>query len=94
MVSIDLKDAYFQIPVHHDSRQFLRFVAFGVPYQFKALCFGLHGSSSLHPGHGSGFHYASSSRDSDAPLPRRLVGPSAISDRYSVGEGHGSFSLS
>ena len=41
MVSNDLKDAYLQISVHPDARQFLRFVAFGVPYQFKALCFGL-----------------------------------------------------
>ena len=41
MVSIDLKDAYLQIPVHPDSRQFLRFVVFGVPYQFKVPCFGL-----------------------------------------------------
>ena len=41
MVSIDLKDMYLQIPVHPDSRQFLQFVALSVPYQFKALCFGL-----------------------------------------------------
>ena len=41
MISIDLKDAYLQAPVHPDSRQFLRFVAFGKVYQFKALCFGL-----------------------------------------------------
>ena len=39
MVSIDLKDAYLQILVHPDSCQFLRFVAFSVMYQFKALCF-------------------------------------------------------
>ena len=41
MVFIDLKDVYLQIPVHPNSRQLLRFVALGVPYQFKALCFGL-----------------------------------------------------
>ena len=41
MVSIDLKDAYLQIAVHPDSHQLLRFVAFGVSYQFKVLCFGL-----------------------------------------------------
>ena len=41
MVSIDLKDAYLQIPVHPDSRRFLQFVAFGKTYQVKALCFGL-----------------------------------------------------
>ena len=41
MVSIDLKDAYLQVPVHPDSRQFLQFVAFWKVYQLKALCFAL-----------------------------------------------------
>ena len=41
MVSIDLKEAYLQVPVHLDSRNYLRFVAFGRVYQFRALCFGL-----------------------------------------------------
>ena len=26
MVSLDLQDAYLQIPIHHDSRRYLRFV--------------------------------------------------------------------
>ena len=41
MVSLDLKDAYLQVPVHPDSRKYLRFVVSGQVYQFKALCFGL-----------------------------------------------------
>ena len=41
MASIDLKDAYFQIPIHPSSRKYLRFVWEGKTYQFKALCFGL-----------------------------------------------------
>ena len=41
MVSLDLKDAYLQVPIHPNSRKFLRFLAFGRPYQFRALCFGL-----------------------------------------------------
>ena len=41
MVSIDLKDAYLQIPIHPDSRKYLRFVALNRVFQFKALCFGL-----------------------------------------------------
>ena len=41
LTSIDLKDAYFQIPVHPSSRRLLRFVSNGTVYQFKALCFGL-----------------------------------------------------
>ena len=41
MASIDLKEAYLQVPVHPDSHRFLRFVAQGNVYQFSALCFGL-----------------------------------------------------
>ena len=41
MASIDLKEAYLQIPVHPESRPFLRFVAHGRVHQFTALCFGL-----------------------------------------------------
>ena len=40
MVSINLKDVYLQIPIHPDSCQFLSFVEFGVPYQFKVFCCG------------------------------------------------------
>ena len=40
LASIDLKDAYFQIPVHQSSRKLLRFLSRGTVYQFKALCFG------------------------------------------------------
>ena len=41
MVSIDLKDAYLQIPIHPQSRRFLRFTAGGRAWQFKVLCFSL-----------------------------------------------------
>ena len=41
MASIDLKEAYLQVPIHPESRPFLRFVAQGRVYQFTALCFGL-----------------------------------------------------
>ena len=41
MVSINLKEAYLQIPVHPESRKYLRFVAFSRVYQFRVLCFGL-----------------------------------------------------
>ena len=41
MASIDLKEAYLQVPVHPASRHFLRFVFRRQVYQFKALCFGL-----------------------------------------------------
>ena len=41
MASIDLQDAYFQIPVHPASRKFLRFMFEGEVLQFRCLCFGL-----------------------------------------------------
>ena len=41
MISLDLQDAYLQVPVHHDSRRYLRFVVAGKSFQFRVLCFGL-----------------------------------------------------
>ena len=41
VASINLKEAYLQVPVHPNSLRFLRFVAQGNVYQFSALCFGL-----------------------------------------------------
>ena len=41
MVSLDLQDAYLQVPVHHNSHRYLRFVVAGKSYQFRVLCFGL-----------------------------------------------------
>ena len=40
MASIDLKEAYLQVPVHPGSRHFLHFIFRDQVYQFKALCFG------------------------------------------------------
>ena len=41
VVSIDLKDAYLQVPIHPDSHKFLCFVVDGTVYQFRAFCLGL-----------------------------------------------------
>ena len=41
MVSIDLKDAYLQIPIHPESRRYLRFGLFDQTFQFKVLPFGI-----------------------------------------------------
>ena len=41
LASLDLKDSYFQIPIHPSSRKLLRFTSEGTVYQFRALCFGL-----------------------------------------------------
>ena len=41
MISLDLQDAYLQVPIHPESRRYLRFTMGGFPYQFRVLCFGL-----------------------------------------------------
>jgi hypothetical protein len=41
MMKLDLKDAYYAIPVHEDSQKFLRFVFEGRMFEFQCLPFGL-----------------------------------------------------
>ena len=41
VTSIDFKDAYFHIPIHSQSRKYMRCYIQGPSYQFKALPFGL-----------------------------------------------------
>ena len=41
MISIDMQDAYFHIPIHQSSRKYLRCCFEGKIYQFRAMCFGL-----------------------------------------------------
>ena len=40
-ISLDLKDAYFYIPIHRKSKRYLWFHFMGKKYQFRALPFGL-----------------------------------------------------
>ena len=47
MVSLDLQDAYLQVPVHRDSHRYLRFVIQGRAYQFRVLCFSLTTASQV-----------------------------------------------
>ena len=41
VTSVDFRDAYFHLPIHPQSRKYLRFYLQGATYHFKALPFGL-----------------------------------------------------
>lgn len=40
-ISVDLKDAYFSIPMHKEHRKYLKFYWRGRLYEFNCLCFGV-----------------------------------------------------
>ena len=74
MVSIDLKDAYLQVPMHPESRKYLRFMVFGKVYQFKVLCFGLSTAPQVFTRvMAPGFSYSPQSWNSASTLPGRLA---------------------
>ena len=74
MVSLDLKDTYLQVPMHPDSRKFLRFMVGGegVPVQ-STLLRPFHGSASFYQGHGSYVSDSTQDGGTTSSLPGRLV---------------------
>ena len=74
MVSLDLKDAYLQVPMHPDSLKFLRFMVGGegVPVQ-GTLLRPFHGSASFYQGHGSCVSDSTQDGGTTSSLPGRLV---------------------
>ena len=75
LASLDLKDAYFQIPIHGSSRKLLRFHVGGdsLPVQSPVLR-SVDCSPGLYQSLRGGVGLGSRSRNSTAPLPGRLVG--------------------
>ena len=74
LASIDLKDAYFQIPVHPSSRRLLRFVSNDTVYQFKSLMFRTDDRpANVHESFCGGFFLGSRSRNLPATIPGRLA---------------------
>ena len=97
MVSIDLKDAYLQIPIHPASRRYLRFTAGGKTWQFRVLCFGLSTAPQVLTrvmAPVSGFLLPPSAGNPDAPVPGRLADSCVISGGSLLGKGQGSQPLS
>ena len=37
MASVDLKDAFFTIPIHSDYRKFFKFIYKIIPYEFNSI---------------------------------------------------------
>ena len=85
MASIDLKEAYLQVPVHPESRPFLRFVQGSrFPIQSSVL-WTLHGSTGLLSGHGSCFRHSTRYGYLHAQVSRRLASPVIFSGVPSPG---------
>ena len=77
MVSLDLREAYLQVPMHPDSRKFLRFMVGGgggegVPVQGTLLWL-FHGSASFYQSHGSCVSDSTQVGVTTSSLPGRLV---------------------
>ena len=74
LASLDLKDAYFQIPIHPSSRKLLRFTLERTIYQFRALCFGLSTAPQVFTRVFAVVSAWAHSRDQTSTLSGRLVG--------------------
>ena len=73
MVSLDLKDAYLQVPMHPNSRKFLRFMVGGKVYQFRVLASVFPRLRKILPGHGSCVSDSTQDGGTTSSLPGRLV---------------------
>ena len=76
MFSINLKDTYFQIPIHPNSRLYLRIALQGKINQLRSLCFGLSTVSQAFTSFGIGV--GSSEGDLSSSLPGRSVGDCGV----------------
>ena len=94
MVSLDLQDAYLQVPVHPSSQRYLRFCVGESVFQFRALCFSLSTAPQTFTRHGPGLLDNASSRLPDSPVPQRLACSGLLLSRDRAGEGFPSLALS
>ena len=89
LASLDLKDAYFEIPIHGSSRKLLRFMSEGTVYQFKSpVLRTVDCSPGLHQGLRGSVSLGTLPRDQTAPLSGRLVGSLLFGEEgQAVGQG-------
>ena len=88
MISLDLQDAYLQVPIHPESRRYLRFTMGGVSLSVQGAVLRVANCpSGLYTADGSNIRHSPSLRYQDAPIPRRLVDSNRIQDHLSPGEG-------
>ena len=93
MISLDLQDAYLQVPVHPQSRRYLRFCLGDQVYQFWVLCFGLSSAPQVSTRVMAPVSSHTSFWILDPSLFRRLVGPWILPAGDHSGEGLPSYSL-
>ena len=79
MASIDIKEAYLQVPVHPASRLFYASSSGTTFISSSSMLWPLHGSAGLHQGHGSCFRHSPFYGDPHEALPRRLARPVSLS---------------
>ena len=88
MISLDLQDAYLQVPIHPESHRYLRFTMRRSPIPVQGTVLRADNCpSGLYKADGSNIRHSPSLRYQDAQIPRRLVDSSRIQDHLSTGEG-------
>ena len=80
LASIDLKDAYFQIPVHPSSRKLLRLERHGLPIQ-SSMFWAVNRPASVHKSFRGGLILGSRSRNPPATIPGRLANLVHLTDQ-------------
>ena len=94
MISLDLQDAYLQVPVQHDSRRFLRFFGGREALPIQGPLLRSHDrASSLHEDYDTSVRHHPQAWGQDASLPGRLAHPGLFRNRLSSVEGQAPGSL-
>ena len=88
MCKLDLKDAYFSVPIHKSSRKYLRFLWEGNLYEFLCLCFGLGRSIDFHKNNENTHCFASPIKHSNYNLSRRHVNSGSVYSGINLASRH------